>query len=421
MNGEREKRRKGFDPRNDFRRIFFFIFPGALSNSEKERRASLVEKAISIYSPSGKESEFASFIYEELKRSGFDPRFDSAGNVICETGSRANSLLLLLCGHMDTVAGELPVRREGSLIYGRGATDAKGALMSILFAFEDFASLMEKSNDDDVRGRRRRTLSSSRLAFAAVVNEEGDSSGLNQLIRDSLKADFAIFGEPGGLDKITIGYRGHIPLGITVETQEVHASAPWLAQNSTEILFSIYSRLKSSLDTTALVERKSDGVSIALTRILGGRSHNVTPGRTEASLDVRIPFGMTTSSIKANIVSIVREFEMSFKGSKISLDFGEPTEPYRVDVSSDIVRALNRAMRKSGKLKPSFITKSGTGDMNSYAIAFGAEAITYGPGNTKLSHTTEEVVDIEEVFACSEILESAIHELFHMCENHIDE
>jgi LysW-gamma-L-lysine carboxypeptidase len=395
--------------------------PGALSNSEKERRASLVEKAISIYSPSGKESEFASFIYEELKRSGFDPRFDSAGNVICETGSRANSLLLLLCGHMDTVAGELPVRREGSLIYGRGATDAKGALMSILFAFEDFASLMEKSNDDDVRGRRRRTLSSSRLAFAAVVNEEGDSSGLNQLIRDSLKADFAIFGEPGGLDKITIGYRGHIPLGITVETQEVHASAPWLAQNSTEILFSIYSRLKSSLDTTALVERKSDGVSIALTRILGGRSHNVTPGRTEASLDVRIPFGMTTSSIKANIVSIVREFEMSFKGSKISLDFGEPTEPYRVDVSSDIVRALNRAMRKSGKLKPSFITKSGTGDMNSYAIAFGAEAITYGPGNTKLSHTTEEVVDIEEVFACSEILESAIHELFHMCENHIDE
>ena len=50
--------------------------------------------------------------------------------------------------------------------------------------------------------------------------------------------------------------------------------------------------------------------------------------------------------------------------------------------------------------------------MNTYALAFGVDAVTYGPGDTKLSHTPAERVDIEEIFACSRILRGATFEYF---------
>ena len=63
---------------------------------------------------------------------------------------------------------------------------------------------------------------------------------------------------------------------------------------------------------------------------------------------------------------------------------------------------------------PNYVEKSGTGDMNTYARTFGVEAVTYGPGDTKLSHTSTEVVSLTEVFGCADIVARAILELFRI-------
>ena len=42
--------------------------------------------------------------------------------------------VILLCGHMDTVAGHLPLRIEEGKIYARGAVDAKGPLAAMIMA-----------------------------------------------------------------------------------------------------------------------------------------------------------------------------------------------------------------------------------------------------------------------------------------------
>ena len=208
------------------------------SESEKERRAALAERAVSIYSPSGEESEFASFLFFELRERSLKPRIDGAGNVIAEVGTGEPSLLL--CGHMDTVPGELEVKRVGNILQGRGACDAKGALLSMLFAFEDIA--LEVNGIPQI----------GKVIFAAVVEEETTSFGLKELLRKNLRADAAIFGEPGGAGKVTIGYRGHIPVAIEVQTEDAHASAPWLAVNSAEQAYSIYNRAKDTWPVDAL-------------------------------------------------------------------------------------------------------------------------------------------------------------------------
>ena len=79
------------------------------------------------YSPTRSEDAAVSYLTNWMKDAGFETRIDSAGNAIGQIGTGSISIMLL--GHIDTVPGEITVRQEGDLIYGRGAVDAKGCLL----------------------------------------------------------------------------------------------------------------------------------------------------------------------------------------------------------------------------------------------------------------------------------------------------
>ena len=68
----------------------------------------------------------------EMKKMGFEVGKDAIGNVIGVVGE--GEPVILLCGHMDTVAGHLPLRIEEGKIYARGAVDAKGPLAAMIMA-----------------------------------------------------------------------------------------------------------------------------------------------------------------------------------------------------------------------------------------------------------------------------------------------
>lgn len=363
-------------------------------------RSDLVLRLISAYSPSGDEGAAAGIILNYLQDRKLSPWLDDAGNVLCEYGNGGKTVLL--CGHMDTVPGELPVQVNGDWISGRGACDAKGALLSLLFAFENLAM-------------QKRAEFGGRLIFAGVTEEERSSVGLAELIENNLRADYAFFGEPGGFTKITVGYRGHVTLRVEIVTPEVHASAPKLVTNSVELLFEMYSTLKTELGAGDNQD-SLDKISVAITEIHSGSAHNVIPGKTRATIDIRVPIGSTTSWVKDQVHSLAERFRAKYLDAKISTEYDEPTEPYRVSMNSPLVRSLSRSILRKGS-KPQFISKSGTGDMNTYAQAFNVDAVTYGPGEAKLSHTSEERVSFGEIFACADVLASAVSELISMNEN----
>jgi LysW-gamma-L-lysine carboxypeptidase len=296
---------------------------------------------------------------------------------------------------MDTVPGELQVKMDGGEIYGRGACDAKGPLLSMLFAFEDLAF----------------SRIQAKIIFAAVTGEELTSAGLAELIKDGIRSDYAIFGEPGGVSKVTVGYRGHISMRLEVITPEVHASAPKLTTNSAELLFDLYNSVKRGLD--AVNSDSTDRISASLTEISGGSAHNVIPGKVRATIDVRIPVGISNDQALRKVEGVVSACKESNPDAKITVDMGDSTEPYRVKLDSPLVRAVSRSILRTG-VKPSMVTKSGTGDMNTYALAYGIDAVTYGPGDAKLSHTSDEHVSFKEISACSAILVNAASELVAM-------
>jgi LysW-gamma-L-lysine carboxypeptidase len=346
-------------------------------------------ESLKIYSPSTKESELANFLASEMKALGYTRvRLDGAGNVLGEIGSGA--IRLLLCGHMDTIPGMLPVRRSGGWIRGRGAADAKSPLCALLFAGAESAN------------------SGLRVTFAGVTEEEGDGAGINNLMRRMPHYDYAVFGEPGGASKVTVGYRGRVSVNLTVKTKGGHASSPWAYVSAFAEFESALARLKDYERSLSRAANHFNSISITPTIIRAGDFHNVLPRVCESILDVRIPPGTRSAEVVEGMRGAVG------KGTDevvMKVTAGEATEPYLADPGSNLVRAFQRAIITRLQTKPVFARKTGTGDMNTFATRSRAQCITYGPGLLGTSHSESEAVEVKDYLGSIEVLKEAIREL----------
>lgn len=349
----------------------------------------LLVESLGIYSPTTEEAGLASFLADEMKLLGYSGvHLDRAGNVIGEVGKGRTRLLL--CGHMDTVPGMLPVKKLKGAISGRGAADAKSPLCALLFAGAQAAD------------------SGIRVTFAGVTEEEGDGAGIERLIRSGPKFDYAVFGEPGGADRLTVGYRGRVSLQLAVRTAGGHAGSPWAHRSAFDEFGSVMARLKQYEGSRAVEGDHFRSLSISPTLIKAGSYQNVVPSQCEATLDLRLPPSISSSTAVREIRAIA---ERPAEGVKVRVSAGPPTEAYEADPGSTLVRAFQRAIIVRLKSKPKLVRKTGTGDMNTFAEKTGAVCLTYGPGSTATSHTDGEVVLVRDYLDSIEVAREAIGQL----------
>ncbi len=345
--------------------------------------------ALKIYSPTTEESELASFLAGKMERLGYSKvRIDKAGNAVGEIGKGRTRLLF--CGHMDTVPGKLPVSRRQGRIYGRGAADAKSPLCALLMAGAQAAD------------------SGVRVTLAGATQEEGEGAGIEQIISSGAKFDYAIFGEPSGADRITIGYRGRVSLYVSVKTAGGHAGSPWAQRSAFDEFNSLLARLKKYERSMEVEGDHFRSISISPTLVKAGTYHNVIPNQCEATLDLRLPPSISSTKAIDEIRTIACQTD---EGVHVEITPGEPTEAYEADTGSRLVRAFQRAILLRLKSRPSLIRKTGTGDMNTFAHKKSAECVTYGPGFSRTSHTDGEMVQIKDYLNSIEVLKEAIQQL----------
>jgi [amino group carrier protein]-lysine/ornithine hydrolase len=345
--------------------------------------------ALRIYSPTTQEAELAAFLTERMDMLGYSKaHIDRAGNAIGEIGTGRTRLLL--CGHMDTVPGKLPVIRKEGRVYGRGAADAKSPLCALLLAGAAMAD------------------SGIRTTFAGVTQEEGEGAGIEEVIRSGETYDYAIFGEPSGANRITVGYRGRVSLYVTVKTAGGHAGSPWAQRSAFDEFASLLSRVKAYERSKEVAGDHFRSVSVSPTLVKAGVYHNVIPNQCEATLDLRLPPGMPSSKAVAEIQHAA---EQTDEGVQIDVRPGEPTEAYQADTGSRLVRAFQRAIILRLKTRPGLVRKTGTGDMNTFAHKKQAECVTYGPGSSSTSHTDGEMVEVRDYLNSIEVLKEAIRQL----------
>ncbi len=205
-------------------------------------------------------------VVEALCEQGVEPTVDDAGNTLAEKSGAASGPHLVLNTHLDTVPPHVPFRREGDVVYGRGACDAKGPLAALVAAF--------LAAEPD-RGR---------LTLALTPDEETTSAGAAAL---ELDGDGYIVGEPTGLDVCTAA-KGRFEGTITIHGTNAHAADPEAGVNAVAAGEDVLSAVRSfdrqrGPDTHAVL----GGPTLTPTVVRGGSAVNQIPDRCTITVDRR--------------------------------------------------------------------------------------------------------------------------------------
>jgi [amino group carrier protein]-lysine/ornithine hydrolase len=361
-----------------------------------EQAVRFLTNLLGIYSPSGKEGDAANFLELEMKRMGFEVGKDAIGNVIGVVGE--GKPVILLCGHMDTVAGYLPLRIEEGKIFARGAVDAKGPLAAMIMA------AVAAAKEPTFEGK---------ILVAAVVEEEATSRGVKHLITQGIEADYAIFGEPSGVENVTIGYKGQIQLKIVLKTETGHASTPWLYDNSLEKAIELWEQIKNASSYPSLDPSASpyNAVTACLVKLVGGRATSVVPFEAEMNLDVRIPIQFSTSQVFEQIQKIMTKYQTANPKVSVKATVLDTVEPFEVNKASPLVHVFSSSVRKVLNKPATLLHKTGTGDMNILGKAMNLPIVTYGPGDSHLDHTLDEHIETKEYLEAISVYKEAIMRL----------
>jgi LysW-gamma-L-lysine carboxypeptidase len=361
--------------------------------SKRDPAVDLLLEALKTYSVSTKEAKLSKLLRERMRQRGFkEVRTDKAGNAIGEVGRGHPHVLF--CGHMDTVPGFLKVRVEGDRVYGRGAADAKSPMCAMISAVSAGAA-----------------PEGMKVTMACVTREEGDSLGVETLIESGGDYDYAVFGEPAGAARVTVGYRGRTAARITVRTHGGHASSSWAHPSAVDESLGIMSLIKEFEKKNTIEGNHYRSLSASLTVIRGGAYSNVVPKKCQMTFDVRIPPGMNSARVKEDLAAVVEGYARMRGGIDAKVEFDGSTEPYDAPLDSVVVRGFQRSILKTLNTRPVLTHKTGTGDMNTLAEEMHIPCLTYGPADSNLGHTETEFVDIPDYLGSIKVLSGALREI----------
>jgi LysW-gamma-L-lysine carboxypeptidase len=337
--------------------------------------AALLTELLSVPSHSGDEAAVASLLVSRLLQAGFDARVDAVGNVVAAWGDGPETIALV--GHIDTVPGAIDVRRDGDVLHGRGAVDAKGPLAAAIAAVS-----------------RQPRHGARRFVIVGAVEEETSSRGA-RFLADSMAPPAAlVILEPSGWDAVTIGYKGSLRLRVSVDQPHAHGAG----------------REPSAPDRCVAVVRALQDLAAACNgdggvfeqvdvRVLGftSASDGLTDGAS-VDIGVRTPPGCDVDALLDDTRSAVPAAEVTVLGSEPGV---------RTDRRSPCARDFITAIRSAGGA-PRFKLKTGTSDLNILVPAWGCQAVAYGPGDSQLDHTPREHISIAELERAVSVLEVAL-------------
>ncbi|WP_425498306.1 [LysW]-lysine hydrolase [Halogeometricum salsisoli] len=324
---------------------------------------TLLADLVATPAVSGNESAAAERLRAFFEAHDREVWIDEVGNVRAPADDS-----VLLTSHIDTVPGNVPVKIEDDVLWGRGSVDATGPLASMAVAAVETG-----------------------VSFVGVVEEETTSKGAWHLIEDRDAPDAVINGEPSGWDGITLGYRG-ILSGTYVGTSELgHSSRP--ENNAIQSAVDWWSRVADFFDADE-EEGVFDTVTTKPVTFHGGPTEDGLAVEAEVDVQFRVPprFGIDD-------VREVAEGELT----EGSVHWNRPIPPVMTNPRTEVARAFRVAIRQADG-DPRLLRKTGTSDMNIYAGAWDCPMATYGPGNSDLDHAPNEHLDLAEYDAAIEVL-----------------
>ena len=235
----------------------------------------LLKNLIEIPSYSREEKSVADHLQTYIESMGYKANRLMNNVWIKGTDFELSRPTLLLNSHLDTVRPTAGWERdphkaklEGDRLYGLGSNDAGASLVSLLHTF--FILSKKKQNYN--------------LIFAASAEEEvSGKNGLELLLPELPHLDFAIVGEPTGM-QMAIAEKGLMVVDCVAKGKSGHA-----ARN--EGVNAIYKAMKDIewIQNAQLpkISPSLGPVKMTVTMVHAGTQHNVIPDECSFVIDVR--------------------------------------------------------------------------------------------------------------------------------------
>lgn len=325
----------------------------------------LLSKMIAIPSFSRDEKNIADFLERHIEENGYTSSRKENNLWMLSPGFDSSLPTLLLNSHIDTVKPAaswskkpFEAKLENGRLYGLGSNDAGASIVSLL---ETFFYLTQKKQ-------------SYNLIFAMSAEEEvSGSKGIESLIKELPKIDFAIVGEPTGMDG-AIAEKGLMVLDCVSSGKSGHAArdegdnAIYRAMNDIQWFQTFKFPKKSEL----LGETK-----MSVTQISAGTQHNVVPDKCEFVVDVRVNEKYTNNEVLSIIQSNV----------------GSLVNARSTRLNSSATPQNHPIVHKLKKMKRNLF---GSPTLSDQAL-MPFPSIKIGPGDSARSHTADEFIETCEI------------------------
>ncbi len=338
----------------------------------------LLTELVEHYSPSTHEAGAVHYLVDRMASLGFEAAVDGAGNAVGILGEGDRTLMLL--GHIDTVLGELDVRREGDILYGRGTVDAKGPLATFVAA-----------------AARASAPSGGRVVVVGAVEEEAATSKGARYLLSRHQPSGVVIGEPSRWNRLTVGYKGRLLVDYTLERPMGHRAGP--SVGVCEEAFAFWQGVRAHVEP---FNRDRERVFDQLTPSLR-TMHAESDGRTETAtltLGFRLPIGLDIDGLQAALVALAGDAHLRFRGREPAIHAAKDNR---------LVRAFIKAAAEEGT-RLYFKVKSGTSDMNVVGPVWQCPIAAYGPGDSSLDHTPDEHLDLREYHRAIALLARVVAE-----------
>ncbi len=337
-----------------------------------ERLAARTLALIDVASESWDEATILAHLREEVPE-GFDLADDADACLLyLPTTRRGGAPLVVFAGHVDTVpvADNVPGRREGDAVIGRGASDMKAGVAVMLEAMEAFA-----------RGELATDLDVGFLFFGREEVSTDDSALLPLFERAPAlrEADLAVVMEPTD-NALEIGCLGNLNARVIARGVAAHSARPWLGDNAIhhaiEALASIADLPIRDVEIDGLVYREV----VNVTRIDGGVAANVLPDHVEATVNFRYAPSVTPAQAEARIRELLGH-------RAVEVEVVSNARPGPVAIRNPLVERLRRAGDLEVRPKQAWTPVA------EFAEG-GIEAVNFGPGDPAFAHRDDELVTV---------------------------
>src|SRR6059058_1169742 len=189
---------------------------------------SLAAELLAIQSTTGGETAVVDYVSRWLVARGWNVTLQEVSrgraNVWASRSGSADGVAFST--HLDTVPPFVPPRLEGTRLFGRGSSDAKGIAAAMLVAADRLVDAGEK-----------------RIELLFVVGEEQGSDGARAANNLATKSRFLINGEPTE-SKLASGAKGSLRATLRTRGREAHSAYPHLGRSAIEPLLDLLPTLR---------------------------------------------------------------------------------------------------------------------------------------------------------------------------------